>query len=364
MLSPPLLLQLPGTQPPLLSPLCVLSLALFHSYILPRSADWAPDGMTLRLLMPKKNARVTVALAVPFKTEPRGSFVDHDVSSLMTQALVSDALWEVIAPLLPAEPPKPKGGRPRLSDRAALTGILFVLKTGLPWEYLPQELGYGSGVTCWRRLRDWERAGVWHRSHRVLLDQLGDADQSDWSRASLAARSSCHLAAWHVEAHGLATQDFCPFCLWPPAKPRFAQAPTAKANSTRDWLSVSDRVALSRRAKAKSCDSGVLAQCKQAHWMCVRLRVSTWAPARPGPGRVVATVRLRSSPHGSEPCPRFFTGPQDVQTSRLRADPCHAPSPAWRSWPQPLSPGRAARDGHKETSPLTRFGEGARSLFG
>jgi transposase len=103
----------------------------------------------------------------------------------MAKPLVSDALWEAIAPLLPPEPPKPKGGRPRVSDRAVLTGILFVLKTGLPWEYLPQELGCGSGITCWRRLRDWERAGVWHRLHRVLLDRLGEADQIDWSRASL-----------------------------------------------------------------------------------------------------------------------------------------------------------------------------------
>jgi transposase len=107
----------------------------------------------------------------------------------MAKPLVSDALWEAIAPLLPPEPPKPKGGRPRVSDRAALTGILFVLKTGLPWEYLPQELGCGSGVTCWRRLRDWQQAGVWHRLHLALLDQLGQADQIDWTRASLDASS-------------------------------------------------------------------------------------------------------------------------------------------------------------------------------
>jgi transposase len=69
-------------------------------------------------------------------------------------------------------------------DRAALRGIIFVLKTGLPWEYLPQEMGCGSGMTCWRRLRDWQHAGVWHRLHRVLLDRLGTADQIDWSRAS------------------------------------------------------------------------------------------------------------------------------------------------------------------------------------
>src|ERR687886_2150518 len=107
----------------------------------------------------------------------------------MAKPLVSDALWEAIAPLLPLEPPKRKGGRPRVANRAALTGILFVLRTGLPWEALPQELGCGSGITCWRRLRDWERAGVWHRLHRALLDQLGEADQIDWSRASLDASS-------------------------------------------------------------------------------------------------------------------------------------------------------------------------------
>ena len=78
----------------------------------------------------------------------------------MSKPLVSDELWEVIAPLLPAKRPNPKGGRPPVADRAALTGIIFVLKTGIPWELLPQEMGCGSGVTCWRRLRDWQEAGV------------------------------------------------------------------------------------------------------------------------------------------------------------------------------------------------------------
>jgi transposase len=103
----------------------------------------------------------------------------------MGKQLVSDELWGAIAPLLPPELPKPKGGRPRVPDRAALTGIIFVLKSGIPWELLPQELGCGSGVTCWRRLRDWQAAGVWTRLHHVLLNRLGAADQIDWSRASL-----------------------------------------------------------------------------------------------------------------------------------------------------------------------------------
>src|SRR3954470_7684762 len=107
----------------------------------------------------------------------------------MSKPLVPNELWHAIEPLLPPEPPKPKGGRRRVPDRACLTGIVFVLRTGLPWEYLPQEAGRGSGVTCWRRLRDWQRAGVWERLHARLLDWPGDADRIDWSRASLDSAS-------------------------------------------------------------------------------------------------------------------------------------------------------------------------------
>jgi transposase len=103
----------------------------------------------------------------------------------MAKPLVSDDLWAVVAPLLPPEPPKPNGGRPRVSDRAALTGIIFVLTSGIPWEMLPQEMGCGSGMTGWRRLRDWHIHGVWDALPRVLLDRLGEAGQIDWSRASL-----------------------------------------------------------------------------------------------------------------------------------------------------------------------------------
>ena len=103
----------------------------------------------------------------------------------MANVLVTDELWEIVAPLLPKEPPKTKGGRPRLSDRAALTGIILVLRTGIPWEWLPQEMGCGSGMTCWRRLHAWQEAGVWHRLHQALLDRLGARGQIDWSRASV-----------------------------------------------------------------------------------------------------------------------------------------------------------------------------------
>ena len=102
----------------------------------------------------------------------------------MAEPLVSDELWAVVAPLLPPPGAKQKPGRPRVPDRAALTGIIFVLKTGIPWEYLPQEMGCGSGVTCWRRLREWHQAGVWQRLHHVLLNRLGEAGRIDWRRAS------------------------------------------------------------------------------------------------------------------------------------------------------------------------------------
>ncbi len=93
----------------------------------------------------------------------------------------------LIEPLIPGRPPPPSGrtGRPRRDDRAALEGILFVLATGIPWQRLPRELGYGSGSTCWRRLRDWQQAGVWSRLHQRVLDRLGEHGQLDWSRTAL-----------------------------------------------------------------------------------------------------------------------------------------------------------------------------------
>ena len=103
----------------------------------------------------------------------------------MAELLVADDLWELIEPLLP--PPKPRRtrypGRRPLDRRRVLTGILFVLKSGIPWEMLPQEMGCGSGMSCWRYLNAWQEAGVWQRMHEVLLARLRAADQIDWSRA-------------------------------------------------------------------------------------------------------------------------------------------------------------------------------------
>ncbi|BCM86706.1 hypothetical protein mvi_52190 [Methylobacterium indicum] len=107
----------------------------------------------------------------------------------MARPLLPDDLWAAIAPLLPPHPPRPKGGRRRLDDRAALTGILFVLRSGIPWEMLPTEMNCGCGMSCWRRLRDWQAAGVWRRLHQVLLERLHAAGEIDWSRASVDSAS-------------------------------------------------------------------------------------------------------------------------------------------------------------------------------
>ena len=98
--------------------------------------------------------------------------------------IVSDELWELLEPLLPKKERRFRyPGRKRLADRQALQGILFVLHTGIGWEHLPQELGFGSGMTAWRRLRAWQEAGVWQRLHEVLLAELHAAGEIEWSRA-------------------------------------------------------------------------------------------------------------------------------------------------------------------------------------
>src|SRR5881397_742395 len=98
--------------------------------------------------------------------------------------IVSDELWELTEPLLPVKERRFRyPGRKRLPDREALQGILFVLHTGISWTHLPTELGFGSGVTCWRRLEEWQRAGVWERLHALLLSRLRAAGELEWSRA-------------------------------------------------------------------------------------------------------------------------------------------------------------------------------------
>lgn len=101
--------------------------------------------------------------------------------------LISDELWALVEPLILPQPPAVHGrtGRPRVSDRDVLEGVAFVLSTGIGWARLATELDYGSGWTCWRRMREWAEAGVFDRVHQAVLDRLGEQSQLDWSRASL-----------------------------------------------------------------------------------------------------------------------------------------------------------------------------------
>src|SRR6516164_4470816 len=106
---------------------------------------------------------------------------------------VPDGLWQRIESLLPQRPRRFRyPGRKPVDDRRVLQGILFVLHTGIGWEHLPQELGFGCGMTAWRRLRDWQRAGVWEKLHQLLLAELHAADQLQWERA---IADSSHLQA-------------------------------------------------------------------------------------------------------------------------------------------------------------------------
>ena len=109
----------------------------------------------------------------------------------MAKPILDDTLWAIIEPLLPAAKTRRfrYPGRKPISNRQALTGILFVLQSGIPWEMLPQELGCGCGMSCWRKLRDWTQAGVCPKLHRVLLSQLRQADQIEWSRAVIDSAS-------------------------------------------------------------------------------------------------------------------------------------------------------------------------------
>ncbi|MFD6597444.1 IS5 family transposase [Streptomyces coelicoflavus] len=108
--------------------------------------------------------------------------------------IVSDELWSLIEPLLPEPGPKKVEGRPRVPDRQALCGVLFVLHTGIQREYLPQELGFGSGMTCWRRLAAWNEAGVWDQLHVLLLEKLRSNNQLDWERAVIDSARAGHPA--------------------------------------------------------------------------------------------------------------------------------------------------------------------------
>lgn len=146
----------------------------------------------------------------------------------MGKLLVPDELWELIGPILPRHERTSKGGKPRIPDRTCLSGIIFVLKTGLPWEDFPQEMGC-CGMTLWNRLHEWMQAGVWPQVHRVLLDKLREAEQIDFSRVIVDSSSVRAVhggkkpdpAPWTAGKAAPSTTSWSmpAVCRWPPRLP-------------------------------------------------------------------------------------------------------------------------------------------------
>jgi transposase len=103
--------------------------------------------------------------------------------------LVTDELWDSVAPFLPEHPASPKGGRPRVPDRDCLRGIVFVLREGIRWQSLPKEMACGSGSTCWRRFHEWSDHGIFHKAHCHLLAVLGERGMLNLERAVIDSAS-------------------------------------------------------------------------------------------------------------------------------------------------------------------------------
>jgi len=115
----------------------------------------------------------------------------------MARPILDDSLWQSVKPLIPQHKPRRfrHPGRKPINDRQALTGILFVLKSGIPWELLPAEMGCGSGMTCWRRLQEWHSAGAWENIQSMIASRICHSEKVDWSRAAVgirAHRAPCH----------------------------------------------------------------------------------------------------------------------------------------------------------------------------
>ena len=100
----------------------------------------------------------------------------------MARTILRDEIWNKIEPLLPPDKPRGSNGRPPLPNRQVFTAIVFVLKTGIPWEDLPQEMGCGSGMSAWRRLEKWQKLGIWEKIHKSFLNEWGKENHIDWKK--------------------------------------------------------------------------------------------------------------------------------------------------------------------------------------
>jgi transposase len=112
----------------------------------------------------------------------------------MAGPLLTEELWRIAEPILPPVPEQPKGGRPWVPNRQALTGIIFILRTGLNWNLLPKEMRCGSGSTCFRRFKVWTAAGVWRELHLATLRELGREGRIAWWYAVIDSASVRALA--------------------------------------------------------------------------------------------------------------------------------------------------------------------------
>jgi len=103
----------------------------------------------------------------------------------LVDRLLPDELWQRVQPLLPPPRPRPHGGVAR-RDRNCVAALVFMGRTSTPWSLLPaKELGCGSATTCWRRLDEWAKAGVFEQLQALLLDELGEAGRVDLARVSV-----------------------------------------------------------------------------------------------------------------------------------------------------------------------------------
>jgi transposase len=155
----------------------------------------------------------------------------------MSKRLVTDELWAVVEPLLPRHEPSPLGGHPRVGDRVCLTGILFVLKTGIPWEDFPHEMGC-CGMTLWNRLDEWREAGVWPELHQTLLAEMRGADLIDFSRAAADSSSvrAVHGGKKRGRARWTAARPGASTTCWstPGARPWPRSSPPPTATTARN----------------------------------------------------------------------------------------------------------------------------------
>ena len=109
-----------------------------------------------------------------------------------------DAMWERVRPLLPARSPSPKGGRPFADDKACFAGVVYALRNGIRWNDMPDQ--FPSGVTCWRRHRDWTAAGVWDRVWQLVIEELVAAGEVDASELVIDATFAESRKGGHVRA--------------------------------------------------------------------------------------------------------------------------------------------------------------------